>query len=543
MRLVSWNINGIRRIAKDQERRGLRRFADVLSHLDGDIVCLQELKSERATFDPAFVDVDGWRSYFTFPVDKKAYSGVAIYVREPYKPLLIETAICAPSYDRIAQDLIGGSIIGDYPTTIHVNDQRAIDREGRSIVLDFGGFVLFGLYCPAGAESEERVAYRQLFWRALDERLRNLVRSGREVVVMGDLNVISSAIDSVEADPKEYHYDHLGPVSRLFRNLTTEGVTALDVTGNLMSTLVPLSSSGPGERGAIFKDTGRYFHPDREGMYTCWSVKLSARAGNYGSRIDYVLATNKLMRYFVSADIRPDVEGSDHCPVYAELDESAVEPSLLVNVADADDVRESNFVGNQRKLTSLFGRTSSQSGSQPAAISSTQQTSTQLSSPSSQPSKRKDVETDTTLSEPAQKKQVRSIASFFGQSSPGKPDVAIEPVNKKAPLKRQGSSALDANRVTADEALTVQEMSPTAAVTSAGPRIRERTDTVEDRLATAQKFNSLFTKPEVPVCSGHNLPAKLQKTKKKGPNEGREFWMCPVDLGKGQCTFWRWRKR
>ena len=547
MRLVSWNVNGIRRIVKDQERRGLHGFADILDNLGGDLICIQELKSERATFDPAFVDVDGWRSYFTFPVDKKAYSGVAIYLKDGYKPVSVETALCAPSYDRIGFDNDGSdaSCIGGYPWQMSVQDQRTVDKEGRCLVLDLGGFVLFGLYCPAGAESDERVAYRQLFWRALDARLRNLVKAGREVVVMGDLNVLCSAIDSAEADPQEYHYDQLGPVSRTFRNLTNEGVSALDNSGSIMSTLVPMSGSK-----AIYKDLQRHFHPDREGMYTCWSVKLAARAGNHGSRIDYVLATTSLLPYCTAADIRPDIQGSDHCPVYADLELDKVEPSLLVTIADTDDVKETNYVSTQRKLTSLFAK----------APKPTEQST----EPSLSQLKRKESSTtgDQEVTNPKPAK--RNITSFFSQiaptnttSSANKTTAASSTTSKVGPTHPSSPSRSIATNTSpaASPAQSKPQRPPTqtpptkSASQSSTPalaakaRVHERTDTIEQRFATAAAFQSLFTKPEVPTCSGHSLPAKLQKTKKKGPNEGREFWMCPVDLGNGQCDFWRWRKR
>lgn len=252
MRIVTWNVNGIRRIHKDLVRQGkAASFLDILHYLEGDIICIQELKSERATFDPVYVNLPGWRSYFSFPVDKKAYSGVAIYVKDRFLPLKVETAICGPAYDQFFA-LDDPTLIGGYPTQVSVVEARQIDREGRAVVLEFGGFILIGTYCPAGAESDDRVAYRQLWWRALDERCRNLVSAGREIVLTGDLNTHCHPIDMVDADVKEYTYEKLGPVGKTFLGLLH------DDSREPQSTLKP----------SIFVDLTRKFNPTREKMFT-----------------------------------------------------------------------------------------------------------------------------------------------------------------------------------------------------------------------------------------------------------------------------------
>lgn len=82
-----------------------------------------------------------------------------------------------------------------------------------------------------------------------------------------------------------------------------------------------------------FVDLFRYFHPNREYAFTCWSTKTSARKTNYGTRIDYVIVDDEfLLNHAVSCDIRPDIHGSDHCPVAAvfscNLEASCVIPGL-----------------------------------------------------------------------------------------------------------------------------------------------------------------------------------------------------------------------
>jgi len=66
---------------------------------------------------------------------------------------------------------------------------------------------------------------------------------------------------------------------------------------------------------AGYVDTFRHFHPDQTDAYTWWSYMFKAREKNVGWRIDYFIASEKLLDRLRSACIHPDVMGSDHCPV------------------------------------------------------------------------------------------------------------------------------------------------------------------------------------------------------------------------------------
>ncbi|KAG5728673.1 DNA-(apurinic or apyrimidinic site) lyase 2, partial [Termitomyces sp. T112] len=72
-------------------------------------------------------------------------------------------------------------------------------------------------------------------------------------------------------------------------------------------------------------DTTRRLWPDRQGMYTCWNTKISARDSNYGTRIDYIMITSGLLPWVKGADIQPHIKGSDHCPVYVDLHDEIVD--------------------------------------------------------------------------------------------------------------------------------------------------------------------------------------------------------------------------
>ena len=117
----------------------------------------------------------------------------------------------------------------------------------------------------------------------------------------------------------------------------------------------------------MFIDTFRYFHPTERGAYTNWCTVTSARQTNYGTRIDYIFADVELVRKeFEDCEIRPDVDGSDHCPVVATLKTSfqgASKPPALCTKYMPE------FAGKQQKLKDYFAKHSekTRASSQPSS--------------------------------------------------------------------------------------------------------------------------------------------------------------------------------
>ena len=95
------------------------------------------------------------------------------------------------------------------------------------------------------------------------------------------------------------------PTRRIFNQLIFDG----NVTG----------ARDEGREQPVLWDLTRCFHPDRQGMNTCWDTKRNTRPANNGSRIDYVLCSDGLKKWFVDSNIQEGLMGSDHCPVYADM--------------------------------------------------------------------------------------------------------------------------------------------------------------------------------------------------------------------------------
>ena len=164
MRLISWNVNGIRAAHK-------KGFLDWFTAEQPDVLCIQETKAHEAQLPMALKQVEGYSAWFTTP-ERKGYSGVGLYT-----PPRAASA--------------SASVLG----------VERFDSEGRTIVADFDDFVFLGIYFPNGKRSAERLRYKMEFYDAFLDYVDNLRREGRNVVVCGDVNTAHKEIDL--ARPKE----------------------------------------------------------------------------------------------------------------------------------------------------------------------------------------------------------------------------------------------------------------------------------------------------------------------------------------------------
>lgn len=289
--------------------------------LASDIVVMQELKIQRKDLRDDMVMLDGWDAYFSLPKHKKGYSGVGIYTRNATcAPIRAEEGVLGvlPGVGGVAyRDMVPDESIGGYPTEEQVEalgvDPLALDAEGRCVAVEFPAFVLFGVYSPANSNGL-RDDFRYGFICALDCRIRNLAKSGKRVVLVGDLNVSRGELDSAGAveDCKKEGISHEQYISTPNRRIFNQLLVGGEVVGE----------RDEGRENGVLWDTGRGFHPERKGMYTHWEQKINARPGNYGSRIDFVLVAESMQSWVKDADIQEGLLGSDHCPVYADFNDT-----------------------------------------------------------------------------------------------------------------------------------------------------------------------------------------------------------------------------
>jgi len=252
-RIISWNVNGIRAVHK-------KGFLDWFNEERPDILCIQETKARREQLPGELLEIDGYHNYFA-SAEKKGYSGVALFTKE--KPVDIKCGFGIEKFD----------------------------SEGRTLIADFGDFVLYNIYFPNGKASDERLAYKMEFYDAFLEHANTLRSRGKKIIVCGDVNTAHKAIDL--ARPKENE----------------------KISGFL-----------PEERAWIDKlldngyvDTFRMFNDEPEN-YTWWSMRTRARERNVGWRIDYFFASDDISDNVKDSFILNDVMGSDHCPLGIDIE-------------------------------------------------------------------------------------------------------------------------------------------------------------------------------------------------------------------------------
>lgn len=153
MKLISWNVNGLRACAG-------KGFGESFKALDADVVCLQETKMQAGQLDLEF---DGYESYWNY-ADKKGYSGTAIYTR--VKPLSASNDIGIDEHD----------------------------HEGRVITMEFDDFYLVCVYVPNSQDELKRLTYR-MKWEDDFRSYVSRLAEKKGVVICGDLNVAHNDID------------------------------------------------------------------------------------------------------------------------------------------------------------------------------------------------------------------------------------------------------------------------------------------------------------------------------------------------------------
>ena len=153
MKLISWNVNGIRACVN-------KGFEDFFKNINADIFCIQETKCQEGQIELNF---NGYKSFWN-SAEKKGYSGTAIFTK--IQPLTVKYGIGKEQHD----------------------------KEGRVITLEFEKFFLVNIYTPNSKRELERLEYRQIWEDEIRNYLLNLNKT-KPVIMCGDLNVAHKEID------------------------------------------------------------------------------------------------------------------------------------------------------------------------------------------------------------------------------------------------------------------------------------------------------------------------------------------------------------
>lgn len=162
MKIISWNVNGLRAVNK-------RNFQSWFAETDADVVCLQEIKLQETQMPTDLVAPIGYyQAFFNF-ASKPGYSGVAVYTK--VRPFRAGKDVGLPRFD----------------------------EEGRFLRLEFADFTLLNLYLPHGGRQKENLGYKLEVYGKLIDYLKPLAK--KNTILIGDFNIAHQDIDLVR--PKE----------------------------------------------------------------------------------------------------------------------------------------------------------------------------------------------------------------------------------------------------------------------------------------------------------------------------------------------------
>lgn len=236
-------------------------LTDWIKLYDADIVLFQETKAQKEQINSQVFEKMGYHVY-SFSAQKKGYSGVACLTKT--KPLHVEYGMGIEKYD----------------------------AEGRCLRMDFENFSVLNTYHPSGSSGDERQAFKMQWLADFQIYINKLKQSFPKLVISGDFNICHQKIDI--NNPQKH---------------------------NKSSGFLPQERQWIGqfiESGFI--DTFRWIYPNQENRYSWWSYRANSRQKNLGWRIDYQFVSENLKDIIFKADVFPEVQHSDHCPILLELE-------------------------------------------------------------------------------------------------------------------------------------------------------------------------------------------------------------------------------
>lgn len=257
MKIITWNVNGLRAAAK-------KGALDWIAAQGADAVCLQEIKAYSDQLEPEHAGVIAGYHAIWNPAERPGYSGVLTLTSQP--PLQVQLGLNIPEFD----------------------------CEGRVVVTrhEYGGstILLFNIYFPNGKRDHGRLSYKLNFYAQLLDICDQLHASGERIILCGDFNTAHCEIDlrhpKANANTSGFLPEEREWVSRYLNH--------------------------------GFQDAYRVLYPDRV-EYTWWTYRLGAREKNVGWRIDYYLVSEALIPFVDDVVTHSGVYGSDHCPVELRL--------------------------------------------------------------------------------------------------------------------------------------------------------------------------------------------------------------------------------
>ncbi|XP_014827888.1 PREDICTED: DNA-(apurinic or apyrimidinic site) lyase 2 [Poecilia mexicana] len=557
MKLVTWNINGIRTF-----KSGIKKALD---SLDADIICVQETKVTRDLLDERTAIVDGYNSYFSYSRGRSGYSGVATYCRDNATPSAAEEGLTGLLTNH--EGAVG--CYGDH-RDFSSEELQLLDNEGRAVITQHKimcqdteqTVTVINVYCPrADPDKPERKQFKLQFYKLLQCRAEALLKGGSHVIILGDVNTSHQQID--HCDPRDMEDFAENPGRKWLNSFLYSSAQEEEEEEHLKE-----SETTNCVQMGKFIDIFRYFHPTRTNAFTCWSTLTGARQTNYGTRIDYIFADHRLAQeQFSGADIMPEVEGSDHCPVWAHLKCSLLPcskpPPLCTRYLP-------EFAGKQQKLSRFLVKVD-QKSKEALPGSQEEEEKRENMNPFCGDSKKRSSASESTAPKGKKSKTTNTsskprgnLLSFFKPKltdvKPCENTPGLDPfISSHSKPKASATSELRSGMggTTEHTELVVDAPSQLCTSSAAGEtgsavkakqpasRLTEGQSDVKKGASSVFWKSVLHGPPPAPCCKVHREPCVLRTVKKDGPNMGKQFFVCGRPQGhasnpEARCNFFMW---
>lgn len=224
-----------------------------------DVICLQEIKATQDQIPLMEIEMLGYHHYW-FPAKKKGYSGVAIL-------------------SKIAPDNV-----------VYGMGNPEYDDEGRFLRADFGDLSVVSVYHPSGTSGDERQDFKMKWLDFFHNYVNELRKERPQLVISGDYNICHEAIDIHDPIRNAKSSGFLPEERQWFTDFLNDG----------------------------YIDSFRFMNKEPH-HYSWWSYRANAKQNNKGWRIDYHILTENLNDRLKEVSIMPEVNFSDHCPIFVEL--------------------------------------------------------------------------------------------------------------------------------------------------------------------------------------------------------------------------------
>lgn len=255
MKIITWNVNGIRAI----EKKG--NLHELLEREQPDVLFLQEIKAKADQLSPWLVNHPEYEQHY-HSAEKPGYSGTGMWIKK--------------------------TLIRNY--TVIKGMPEWHDTEGRIIGLQNSDIAIMGIYFPNGGKSPEAWKEKLVFYDFFQKYVRYLRENGLGVIFSGDLNVAHNPIDLARPKENEKNIGFLPEERVKITRLLEDG----------------------------WVDVFREKYPDSV-SYTWWQMQSRARERNIGWRIDYFMLDRALYDKVNDIKQLTEQMGSDHCPVVLEI--------------------------------------------------------------------------------------------------------------------------------------------------------------------------------------------------------------------------------